>query len=165
MRKKLNALSKEKECELAAEWKKSLMNHLYWSAVSTPDGKGDFLIQAKWISLDNHIHNKHKRHGKLFPRCQHRCLRRGRKKKWFKPRECMPTYQQLDIIKIMYFSYCTDTKASERISSIIQNKSFCADVKKLSPVFQTSTCEAFHSVVINFAPKSTAFTYNGMRAR
>jgi solute carrier family 8 (sodium/calcium exchanger) len=38
-------------------------------------------------------------------------------------------------------------------------------VKKLSPVHQTSICEAFHSVLINFAPKSSAFTYNGMLAR
>lgn len=60
------------------------------------------------------------------------------------------------------FCFCVDTKASEKISSI---KYFCTDVKKLSPVFQTSICEAFHSVVINFAPKSTAFTYNGMLAR
>lgn len=59
----------------------------------------------------------------------------------------------------------SDTKASEKISSIINNKYFCSDVKKLSPVYQTSICEAFHSVVINFAPKSTAFTYNGMLAR
>ena len=59
----------------------------------------------------------------------------------------------------------SDTKASEKISSIIHNKYFRSDVKKLSPVYQTSICEAFHSVVINFAPKSTAFTYNGMLAR
>lgn len=58
-----------------------------------------------------------------------------------------------------------DTKASEKITTIIQKKAFCKDVMKLSPKYQTSTCEAFHSVVINFAPKSTAFTYKGMRAR
>ena len=58
-----------------------------------------------------------------------------------------------------------DTKASEKISTIIQKKSFCSDVAKLSPVYQTATCEAFHSVVINFAPKFTAFCYNGMLSR
>ena len=30
------------------------------SAVSTPNGDGD-LIQAKWLSVDNHVHNKHKK--------------------------------------------------------------------------------------------------------
>jgi solute carrier family 8 (sodium/calcium exchanger) len=63
------------------EWKKSLVNHLYWSAVSTPDGDGE-VIKAKWISLDNHIHDKHKNHGKIFPACKHKAIRkRGRKKK------------------------------------------------------------------------------------
>ena len=82
--KKINALAKEKDCELVGEWKKSLTNHLYWSAV---DGDGD-LIEAKWLSVDNHIHNKHKKHGKLFPTCRHKTIRkRGRKKKWFKPRK------------------------------------------------------------------------------
>ena len=61
--------------------------------------------------------------------------------------------------------YTIDTKASEKVSAIIQNKAFCRDVMKLSPQYQTSTCEAFHSVIINFAPKSTAFTYKGMLAR
>ncbi len=63
---------------------------------------------------------------------------------------------------IIFFS---DTKASDKISSIIQNKRFCGDVKKLSPQYQTSSCEAFHNVMIHYAPKSTAFTYNGMLAR
>lgn len=64
-------MAKEKECEIVGDWKKSLVNHLYWSAVSTPDGNGE-LIEAKWISQDNHIHNKHKGHGKVFQACQHK---------------------------------------------------------------------------------------------
>ena len=87
LRKKLDALAKEKDCELVGEWKKSVINHLYWSAVSTPNGNGE-LIKAKWISLDNHINNKHRGHGKLFPKCAHKAIKRaGRKKKWFKPRK------------------------------------------------------------------------------
>ena len=39
--KKTDAVSKEKECELAGKWKRSLVNHLYWSAVCTPDGDGE----------------------------------------------------------------------------------------------------------------------------
>ncbi len=58
-----------------------------------------------------------------------------------------------------------DTKASEKISARINNKSFIQDVKKMSPKYQTSACEAFHSVVIHFAPKSTAFSYKGMLSR
>jgi len=87
-RKKLEKVSKEKNCELIGEWKKSLVNHLYWSAVSTADGNGE-MIRAKWLSVDNHIHNKHRGHSKIFPVCKHKLLgRRARRKKWFKPRKC-----------------------------------------------------------------------------
>lgn len=48
---------------------------------------------------------------------------------------------------------------------MIIRKAFCTDVVKLSPLKQTSRLEAYHSVVIHFAPKSTAFTYLGMLAR
>ena len=56
--KKIDALEKDKECELVGKWKKSVINHLYWSAVSAPNGDGEMIL-TKWISLDNHIHNKH----------------------------------------------------------------------------------------------------------
>ena len=35
LRKKLDAATKEKDFELVGEWKKSVINHIYWSAVST----------------------------------------------------------------------------------------------------------------------------------
>ena len=59
------------------------MNHLYWCAVSTLNGDGEMIK----VSLDNHIPNEHRGHGKPFPKCAHKTLKRaGRKKKWFKPR-------------------------------------------------------------------------------
>ena len=56
-------------------------NHLYWSASSTPDGNGE-LIREKWMSLDNHIHNKHKDHSKEFPMCKHKHFGEGREKRY-----------------------------------------------------------------------------------
>lgn len=90
VRKKIEALAKQKNCELVAKWQKSVINHLYWCVASTTDGNGD-TIKAKWLSLDNHIHNKHTGHGSsLFTKCAHRRLcGRERKKKWFKRRECL----------------------------------------------------------------------------
>ena len=64
-----------------------------------------------------------------------------------------------------YFYIIIDTKPSEKISSLIQNKRFCSDVKKMSPLYQTHICEAFHSVVNHYALKSNAFGYKGMLAR
>lgn len=91
-RRKLEALAKEKECELVGVWIKSLVNHIYWSAVSTPSGDGS-LIKAKWLSITNHIHNTHTGHSDLFPSCEHPPIpRRGRRKKWFKLRKLLFTY-------------------------------------------------------------------------
>ena len=62
------------------EVEKECNKSLYWSAVSTPSGDGEMIL-AKWISLDNHIHNKHKQHGKLFPVCKHKAIQKKRKEK------------------------------------------------------------------------------------
>lgn len=75
---------KEKDCGIVGEWLKSIVNHLYWSAVSTPSGNSDVIL-AKWLSLDNHIHNKHSHSSKHFKKCLHRQI--TRRKKWLKRRE------------------------------------------------------------------------------
>ena len=86
-RKKIEALSKERDCELVREWRKSILNHMYWCVASTTNGDGE-LMKAKWISVENHVHNVHENHGDLFPMCAHAPLDGAeRKKKWFKRRK------------------------------------------------------------------------------
>ena len=46
VRKKIEALAKQKNCGLVAKWQKSVINHLYWCVTSTTDGNGD-TIKAK----------------------------------------------------------------------------------------------------------------------
>ena len=85
--KKVEKLAKQKESKIIGEWEKSLINHLYWSVVSTPSGNAE-MIKAKWLSLDNHINNKHSGHDENFPRCSHGVLKgQDRNKKWFKRRK------------------------------------------------------------------------------
>ena len=59
--KKLQALGKQKDCKLVGKWERSIINHMYWCIASTPDGNGE-VVKAKWLSLDNHVHNTHSGH-------------------------------------------------------------------------------------------------------
>lgn len=87
LRKKLEKLAKNKDCRIIGKWQQSIINHLYWSVVSSSCDDAD-MIKARWLSLENHIHNKHSGHGKLFPNCSHsRLQRRDQNKKWLKRRK------------------------------------------------------------------------------
>ena len=87
VRKKIEALAKQKDCNIVGEWQKSILNHLYWCVASSPNGDSE-LVQAKWLSLENHIHNVHRGHSKKFPKCTHPRLQASeRNKKWLKRRE------------------------------------------------------------------------------
>ena len=71
-----------------AKWKKSVVNHMFWCAASTDDADDDGdLREAKWLSITNHVMNKHSGHDNpLFPKCLHGRLHgRERKKKWLIP--------------------------------------------------------------------------------
>lgn len=61
-----------------ADWSRSMINHLYWSVMSSNGNEEE--VKEKWLSLVNHLHNKHKGHGKIYKRCSHRKLKR----KWLK---------------------------------------------------------------------------------
>jgi solute carrier family 8 (sodium/calcium exchanger) len=138
-RKKVEKVSKQKDCEVIGEWVRSMVNHLYWCIMSTEEGD-DECIKEKWLSLLNHLHNKHKGHGKIYKECQHGKLH---KRKWLKP----------------------NTKASDKVSTIIKNQTLCKQILQLSKKYQTSNLEAFHSLLNHFAPKSVAFSFKGMLAR
>lgn len=84
-RKKLEAAAKVHDCEDIGLWQRSIINHLYWCVGSSASGDGE-LIQAKWLSLDNHVHDVHSGHSSQFTHCCHGQLQ-GRKKKWFKRRK------------------------------------------------------------------------------
>ena len=87
LRKKLEALAKQKDCKLVGEWQRSIINHFYWCVASTPGGNCE-LVKAKWLSLENHIHGIHSGHGGEFPDCAHADLSGSvPKKKWFKRRK------------------------------------------------------------------------------
>ena len=51
-------LSSNKDCSIIAEWIKSITNHLYWCAASSPEGD-DIEIMKHWKSLMDHIYDSH----------------------------------------------------------------------------------------------------------
>ncbi|KAM7307164.1 uncharacterized protein ISCGN_010800, partial [Ixodes scapularis] len=55
--------------------------------------------------------------------------------------------------------------AHDRQATILASKSFLKDVKQLSSEGQTFSVETFHSTLIQFAPKSVAYSYIIMAAR
>ncbi|XP_072168561.1 uncharacterized protein [Diadema setosum] len=69
MQKKITAISKLKDCDVAGLWKQSIIRHVYWAAASTQDGNGE-MIAAKYASIFNHIRNVH-HHDGIFKRCEH----------------------------------------------------------------------------------------------
>lgn len=178
LKKKILAASKLKECEDISRWNKSLTNHLYWVAASTPDGDGD-VMWAKLELVENHIHNVHEGHSDAFPTCANETLDGDqRQKKWIKPGKLVNQLSSLiltgiETVLILWLYQFTidflfifsETKASEKLSEIILSKQMQKDVPKLSPLHQTSQVEAFHSTINHFAPKMVSFSYHGMYCR
>ena len=149
---------------MIGKWEKSIINHLYWCVASTPDGD-ETMIKAKWLSLDNHLHNVHQGHSTDFPKCLHGQLRgRDKNKKWLKKRTC--NYIHHTAIENSHtICFYADTKSSEKLTPLLTNASLIKDIGRLCPSYQTSSLESYHSVINQFAPKSTAFSYLGMKCR
>ncbi|KAH9364681.1 hypothetical protein HPB48_015315 [Haemaphysalis longicornis] len=69
LKKKLLAASKSKGCDAIALWCESIVNHIY-HAVQVGAGDAD-LAEAVWLSVLNHIKDKHDGHSALYDRCKH----------------------------------------------------------------------------------------------
>jgi len=68
--KKIDALAKQKDCQDAGLWRRSIVNHLNWIAATAPDGDGD-MLEAMWKSVTNHIQDIHDGHCEVYPECAH----------------------------------------------------------------------------------------------
>ncbi|KAK7879775.1 hypothetical protein WMY93_033554 [Mugilogobius chulae] len=88
---------------------------------------------GKWTSIINHVQDTHVHDNTAFPRCLHPL-------RWLK----------------------AATPALCRLENLLISKRILKDVEKLSPHLQTSAVEAFHSVILRFAPKGSAYPFLGM---
>ncbi|KAF3840279.1 hypothetical protein F7725_018996, partial [Dissostichus mawsoni] len=131
--KALDAAAKERECEDLKLWRPAIINHLYWTAASTPDGDPD-VMEAKWQSMVNHVQDIHEHGTPAFPCCAHPPLEgQARDKEWLEP----------------------GTTAAIKLERVTSRTALVKDVRKLSPQHQTYSLEAFHSLILHFAPKHT----------
>ena len=67
LKKKLLKLAKRsKSFAVVGNWVRSIINHLYW-CISTSGGDVE-LVEAKCLSILNHMQNKHRGHNKSIPK-------------------------------------------------------------------------------------------------
>ncbi|XP_052008822.1 uncharacterized protein LOC127661905 isoform X2 [Xyrauchen texanus] len=59
----------------------------------------------------------------------------------------------------------TSSLAAVKLENIITRTALLKDVRQLSPQHQTFSLEAYHSLILHFAPKHTGFSYVGMYSR
>ncbi|XP_026081924.1 uncharacterized protein LOC113058343 [Carassius auratus] len=138
--KKLEAISKQKDCEKLKKWMKSIINHIYWTAASSTSEPERI---AKWTTILNHVRDVHTHEDPLYPKCEHVIRKTTDKSKWLQ----------------------ADTLAFYKLEKLLTKKRTLKDVAKLSPHHQTSSLEAFRAVILRFAPKNVVFPFIGMLCR
>ncbi|KAL2096843.1 hypothetical protein ACEWY4_006050 [Coilia grayii] len=143
VQKALDATAKERGCEDLKLWRPAIINHLYWTAASTPNSDPN-VMEAKWCSMVNHVQDIHEHGGTAFPHCAHPPLEgEAREKEWLEP----------------------GSTAAFNLEGIAMRGALVKDIRQLSPQHQTYSLEAFHSLILHFAPKHTSFSYVGMYSR
>nr|XP_026695351.1 uncharacterized protein LOC108950611 isoform X2 [Ciona intestinalis] len=99
------------------------------------------IVLAKWMSLTNHVVNRHSHDNEYYPSCIHE--ESPLDTKWLHE----------------------DDIGYKKLKEITLNTRFLKDVKKLSTDHQTSSIESFHSLILQFSPKMKTFSYKGMLCR
>ncbi|KAL0966167.1 hypothetical protein UPYG_G00291830 [Umbra pygmaea] len=138
--KRLEAISKLKDCKKLKKWMKSINNHIYWIAAGSTSVPERI---AKWNAILNHVRDVHTHEDPLFPKCEHAIRKTTDKSKWLQ----------------------AATPAFYKLEKLLTNKRTLKDVAKLSPHPQTSSLEAFHAIILRFAPKNVVFSFIGMLCR
>lgn len=80
--KKVDAIGKERDCQPVRGWRRSIVNHLFWSASTSQSGQE---MVAKWTSVANHVQDVHTHDDDLFPDCLHQPLTGEDSREWLKP--------------------------------------------------------------------------------
>ncbi|KAH6944771.1 hypothetical protein HPB50_004975 [Hyalomma asiaticum] len=136
--KKIIALGRLKRHESVIGWRKTIVRHLYWCAANSHGYEKLFL--ARWLSILRHVANVHNHPDPLHPSCIHGQIP---ERDWL----------------------IEGSESYQRLKTILATPHLLRDIPRASQKAQTSGLEAFHSLLIHFAPKSSKFTYEGTMAR
>ncbi len=120
-------------------WKKSIVNRVYYTAATAPAENHRAFLGDMWLSLDNHVHDVHKHDSEYCPYSEHVHLIYNRNKEWL----------------------VRNTVGCIKLSDLLTSDHVVKDIQNLAPDFRTSSLEAFHSLVIRFAPEHTHFGWLG----
>ena len=84
--KKIDKLARLKACAPVGRWKKSIKNHMYFVASEPESDSREAVMEAKWKSLDNHMHDVHEHDTPLYVMCDHpHLMDDDRDKEWLEP--------------------------------------------------------------------------------
>ena len=142
--KKLRKAAKKKDCALLNKWMRSICNHLWWSSATC--GGSYEILKEKWISILQHVKNRHSWGGcKFVHKYCHPKLTptEERRKKWMKAGT--PPYHALQQIAL--------------------EKRLLKDLRYLTNFDHTGSTEVYNALLNKYCPKSTHFSYEGMVAR
>ncbi|XP_030292200.1 uncharacterized protein LOC115593026 [Sparus aurata] len=110
--KKIDAMAKMRRTQEVGPWRKSVVNHLYWSASTSASGQE---VVAKWASIANHLQNVHTHENPLLPSCLHQPLVEEQARHWLKP----------------------STAACEQLTAVLLAPRLLKDMEKISPQHHT----------------------------
>ena len=142
--KKLTKKAKRKGNEPLFKWIKYVSNHLWWCSQTCGGNAED--LRERWVSILNHVVNKHRwKNNKYFRKCGHGRLsrRKERKTKWLEDRSSAYVAQE----------------------EVVLNKKFLKDIEKLTEFHHAGELEVYYSFLLKYVPKRLHFSYKGMIAR
>ncbi|XP_077536191.1 uncharacterized protein LOC144148545 [Haemaphysalis longicornis] len=159
--KKLRAACKNQSCALIQPWMQCVTNHLYFVAAMA-EGDAE-LIMSMWRSLLNHICDKRDGHEGPFAECLHEPLG---ERLWMTPGDLFVAVMQNHANAAVHMgNFVFHDQTFLKLQTIVESPSLLRDIRQLSPKVQTYSLESFNSLLMRFAPKFTAFSEAGMKAR
>lgn len=141
IKKKLNAKSKKKGCEIIADWVESTSNHFWWSLASC-SGNPDDLVE-RFQSIIFHVINKHHWPGAVhFKQCAHEKIpdTPERRVKWMK----------------------AGSTAHDQFKKIIMHSNVRKDLHQMTGGIHTTLLEVYYNVIAKYLPKIYHFGFDHM---